>query len=117
MYKVKFTVGGIGRLLPVATSLLVLGLFVIWTAAAHSQGTPQAGAQSDPPAAQAESGRKQFSQSCAFCHGAEATGGRGADRVRSTLVAHGGMAISLNSRAGGALCFFVARKDCKPGHE
>src|SRR6266853_5524391 len=37
MYEVKFTVGGIGRLLPVATSLLVLGLFVIWTAAAHSQ--------------------------------------------------------------------------------
>src|SRR5713101_372513 len=31
MYEVKFTVGGIGRLLPVATSLLGLGLFVIWT--------------------------------------------------------------------------------------
>src|SRR5882757_9378280 len=65
MYEVKFTVGGIGRLLPVATSLLGLGLFVIWTAAAHSQVTPQAEPQSDPPAAQVESGRKQFSQSCA----------------------------------------------------
>jgi cytochrome c oxidase cbb3-type subunit III len=88
MYEVKFTVGGIGRLLPVAASLLGLGLFVIWTAAAHSQVTPQAEPQSDPPAAQVESGRKQFSQSCAFCHGADATGGRGADLVRSTLVAH-----------------------------
>jgi hypothetical protein len=44
MCEVKFTVAGIGRLLPVATSLLGLGLFVICcTAAAHSQVTPQAG--------------------------------------------------------------------------
>jgi hypothetical protein len=60
MYEVKFTVGGIGRLLPVATNLLVPGLSVIWTAAAHSELTPQADPQSDPPAAQVESGRKQF---------------------------------------------------------
>jgi hypothetical protein len=31
MYEVKFTVGGIGRLLPVATNLLWPGLSVIWT--------------------------------------------------------------------------------------
>jgi cytochrome c oxidase cbb3-type subunit 3 len=39
-------------------------------------------------AAAAERGRKQFEQSCAFCHGADATGARGPDLVRSPLVAH-----------------------------
>jgi cytochrome c oxidase cbb3-type subunit 3 len=39
-------------------------------------------------AAAAEQGRKQFEQSCAFCHGADATGARGPDLVRSPLVAH-----------------------------
>jgi cytochrome c oxidase cbb3-type subunit III len=36
----------------------------------------------------AERGRKQFEQSCGFCHGADATGARGPDLVRSPLVAH-----------------------------
>jgi cytochrome c oxidase cbb3-type subunit 3 len=35
-----------------------------------------------------ERGRKQFGESCGFCHGGDATGGRGADLVRSPLVAH-----------------------------
>lgn len=35
-----------------------------------------------------ERGRKQFQQSCGFCHGADATGARGPDLVRSPLVAH-----------------------------
>lgn len=35
-----------------------------------------------------ERGRKQFGESCGFCHGADATGGRGPDLVRSALVAH-----------------------------
>jgi cytochrome c oxidase cbb3-type subunit 3 len=39
-------------------------------------------------AAATERGRKQFEQSCAFCHGADATGARGPDLVRSPLVAH-----------------------------
>ena len=39
-------------------------------------------------AAAAERGRKQFEQSCGFCHGADATGARGPDLVRSPLVAH-----------------------------
>jgi cytochrome c oxidase cbb3-type subunit 3 len=39
-------------------------------------------------AAAAERGRKQFEQSCAFCHGADATEARGPDLVRSPLVAH-----------------------------
>ncbi|HJZ64030.1 MAG TPA: c-type cytochrome [Candidatus Acidoferrum sp.] len=44
---------------------------------------PQADAK-----ASAERGKQQFSQSCAFCHGADATGARGPDLVRSPLVAH-----------------------------
>jgi cytochrome c oxidase cbb3-type subunit III len=88
MYQTDCAVGVIRRSLPVATSLLGLGLFVTWAAAANSQLTSPAEPQSYPAAAQVESGRKQFSQSCAFCHGADATGGRGADLVRSTLVAH-----------------------------
>jgi len=35
-----------------------------------------------------ENGRKQFQQSCGFCHGADATGARGPDLVRSSLLAH-----------------------------
>src|SRR5215470_6596461 len=35
-----------------------------------------------------ERGKQQFTQSCAFCHGADATGARGPDLVRSPLVAH-----------------------------
>lgn len=33
-------------------------------------------------------GKKQFVESCGFCHGADATGARGPDLVRSLLVAH-----------------------------
>ena len=33
-------------------------------------------------------GRQVFGQNCGFCHGADATGGRGPDLVRSPLVAH-----------------------------
>ncbi|HVH71879.1 MAG TPA: cytochrome c [Candidatus Dormibacteraeota bacterium] len=35
-----------------------------------------------------ERGRKQFEQSCGFCHGPDATGARGPDLIRSPLVAH-----------------------------
>jgi cytochrome c oxidase cbb3-type subunit III len=39
-------------------------------------------------AAAAERGRAIFKQNCAACHGEDATGGRGADLIRSTLVRH-----------------------------
>jgi cytochrome c oxidase cbb3-type subunit 3 len=47
-------------------------------------------AQQQPAAeaAAAGRGRKEFAQSCGFCHGADATGARGPDLVRSPLVAH-----------------------------
>src|SRR5580693_4492251 len=35
-----------------------------------------------------ERGRKQFVESCGFCHGADATGARGPDLMRSAIVAH-----------------------------
>jgi cytochrome c oxidase cbb3-type subunit III len=55
--------------------------FAAWAQAA-SQGPTQT------PTATVESGRKRFEQSCGFCHGADATGARGPDLVRSSLVAH-----------------------------
>jgi cytochrome c oxidase cbb3-type subunit III len=44
--------------------------------------------QAETPDPAVERGHKQFEQSCGFCHGADATGARGPDLVRSTLVAH-----------------------------
>lgn len=61
-----------------AAFALVIGLKI-------SAAKPQADAD-DKTAA--ERGRKQFEQSCGFCHGADATGARGPDLVRSPLVAH-----------------------------
>jgi len=44
--------------------------------------------QESPPDPAIERGHKLFQQSCGFCHGADATGARGPDLVRSPLVAH-----------------------------
>jgi cytochrome c oxidase cbb3-type subunit III len=41
-----------------------------------------------PDAATIQRGAQQFQQSCAFCHGPDATGARGPDLIRSALVAH-----------------------------
>jgi cytochrome c oxidase cbb3-type subunit 3 len=46
---------------------------------------PQANADDK---ASADRGRKEFEQSCGFCHGGDATGARGPDLLRSPLVAH-----------------------------
>lgn len=60
-------------------SVLVLGALIL--------SVLQAPAQSGTPSRAAAQGRKQFESSCAFCHGTDATGGRGPDLVRSKLVA------------------------------
>ncbi len=41
-----------------------------------------------PDAAAIESGRKEFVQSCGFCHGNDATGSRAPDLIRSPLLSH-----------------------------
>ena len=69
-----------------ATKLLaLLGAFASLVSLQNLAAKPQAAG--DDTAA-AERGRKQFEQSCGFCHGADATGARGPDLVRSPLVAH-----------------------------
>ena len=40
------------------------------------------------PSPAVERGRRAFEGNCSFCHGQDATGGRGPDLVRSALVAH-----------------------------
>lgn len=66
-------------------SLSLLFLFGLWNSAARSQSATQDSVAKDPAV---ERGRKQFAGSCGFCHGADATGARGPDLVRSPLVAH-----------------------------
>ncbi len=51
-------------------------------------GTSAEPAQSHPPDPAVERGHQQLEQACGFCHGQDATGGRGPDLVRSPLVAH-----------------------------
>jgi cytochrome c oxidase cbb3-type subunit III len=63
------------------TSLLV---FVFLLATLDSTARQQA----ETPDPAVERGHKQFGQACGFCHGLDATGARGPDLVRSTLVAH-----------------------------
>src|SRR5258708_27926504 len=68
----------------------VVTLFVAFVLAAGLQNAA-AKQQADTDvaaAAAAERGRKEFVQSCGFCHGADATGARGPDLMRSPLVMH-----------------------------
>jgi cytochrome c oxidase cbb3-type subunit III len=59
-------------------------------AGAPRPGGPGAGnaAQAAAQAAAAERGRAAFKQNCAACHAEDATGGRGPDLIRSSLVRH-----------------------------
>src|SRR5215510_7747 len=67
------------------TLFLTLFFFLyLWNSVARSQAAQDSPAK-DPAV---ERGRKQFVQSCGFCHGADATGARGPDLLRSPLVAH-----------------------------
>jgi len=67
-----------------AAAVLVVSIGAILVSNAHSQ-------QPDAKQAAAEAaarGKKQFAQSRGFCHGPDATGARGPDLVRSTILAH-----------------------------
>jgi cytochrome c oxidase cbb3-type subunit 3 len=57
-------------------------------AAAPAPAAPRRHKPSPEGNADFERGRREFGQSCAFCHGVDATGARAPDLVRSPLVAH-----------------------------
>lgn len=69
------------------TNRFVMLFVTLFFLAGLGNSAPKPQADTDDKAA-AERGRKQFEQSCGFCHGADATGARGPDLVRSPLVAH-----------------------------
>src|SRR3982074_539783 len=76
-----------GRRFPrLGTTLVIWGAGLIVLMSLQNSAAQQQG-DADGAAA-AERGRKQFEQSCGFCHGADATGARGPDLLRSPLVAH-----------------------------
>src|SRR5438128_7031557 len=62
----------------------VVAALLLTTVPSSRPQTPQP----DSQVASVERGKKAFAQSCGFCHGADATGARGPDLVRSALVAH-----------------------------
>ncbi len=68
-----------------ALSLALIFFLGLWNSAAQQQSATQDSAAQN---AAVDRGRKQFEQSCGFCHGPDATGARGPDLVRSPLVAH-----------------------------
>src|SRR6201994_5139624 len=59
-------------------------------AAAQNGPAPLKKQRRPPPPENEEAarGQTQFTASCAFCHGADATGARGPDLLRSPVVAH-----------------------------
>src|SRR6267154_3320775 len=65
--------------------VLVCAGLILLSSARNSRARQQSGTD---VAASAEHGRKEFVQSCGFCHGPDATGARGPDLLRSPLVAH-----------------------------
>lgn len=71
-----------GRLALATISLLAcVAVFTV----GDYEGRAQSGAAASNPAV--TRGQQQFASSCGFCHGTDATGGRGPDLVRSKLVA------------------------------
>lgn len=78
------------------TRSAVLFLVVLAIAGAQTTQTQQRlqrgreflGLAPPPDAAAAARGEKLYSQNCAFCHGAKATGAEGPNLVRSTVVLH-----------------------------
>jgi len=64
-----------------SSAAAIFVLLLIGTVLSFPQGPPAASPET------VERGRLQFQQSCAFCHGPDATGGRGPDLIRAKLVA------------------------------
>ena len=67
------------QIVRVMIALLLLGIQTSSGGAAQAQSTARE---------MVTRGQSQFKQSCGFCHGPDATGARGPDLIRSTIVAH-----------------------------
>jgi cytochrome c oxidase cbb3-type subunit III len=81
---------GVVSIAAVPFLLIALGLarYAAGVTVASNKPTHRNAASATPnQAAAIDHGREQFISSCAFCHGSDATGGRGPDLVRSKLVA------------------------------
>jgi cytochrome c oxidase cbb3-type subunit 3 len=65
-------------------AILAVSAAALLGSAAHSQQPDAKQSAADA----AVRGKKQFAQSCGFCHGPDATGARGPDLVRSAILAH-----------------------------
>ena len=70
--------------------IAILFLVALGSPVARPQAAPPKAVspQPVPPDPAIESGHKLYLQSCAFCHGPDATGARAPDLVRSPLLAH-----------------------------
>lgn len=76
------------RMTPIRKVLLITGTIALSAALLAARAPSQQPDAKQTAAASAERGKAYFGQSCAFCHGPDATGARGPDLVRSPLVAH-----------------------------
>jgi cytochrome c oxidase cbb3-type subunit III len=85
------TAGAIWTTVPFVLAIVMMALAALPTlsqenhapAARHHQRRAEL-----KPSPAVERGQKTYDGNCAFCHGEDATGGRGPDLVRSPLVAH-----------------------------
>ncbi len=75
---------------PRRTALIVAAVFALALSLRSQEGGAPPSAQSQTPAQKEiiERGRKEFIDSCSFCHAEDATGGMGPDLIRSKLVRH-----------------------------
>jgi cytochrome c oxidase cbb3-type subunit 3 len=69
-------------------ALIVLAALAVAFCASAQQPPPRNPEKEAAQAAAAERGGALYKQNCAMCHGEDATGGRGPDLIRSSLVRH-----------------------------
>ena len=85
--------GAIWTTVPFALAIVMMALAALPTPSPAQQNHPPAARHRQrkaelTPSPAVERGKTAYSGNCAFCHGEDATGGRGPDLVRSPLVSH-----------------------------